>query len=276
MKRTITLIVGAALFMAACTNPGAATLAPSESTPAVSATTTSAPPTATATAAPPTPTTASSPTPDVGIGGPCDHPYFPLRVGSTWSYQASTGSWTTTVTGLTAGGANIHLDFGNLTLDEVITCNNGSIIIPFGSAAGFNLNGTGLATITVTGQSGVFLPPADQVAPGDTWTATYDLEGKVKTGSNESNFTAHVTQTFKAVDKESVTVAAGDFNDALKVSVDSNMQMKVTVAGTTVDTPIDFPQTTWFVPDVGWVKSTVDATTLGAAVTTELTAYHIP
>ena len=273
MKQMIALLTLVAILASGCSGGATPTSAPS-------AATSSPPPTApppTPTTPPPTPTVASSPTPDIGIGGPCDHPYYPLRVGSSWTYHGSTGDWTTTVQSVTAAGANIHMDFGNsLTTDQVISCSDGAIVVPFGAMSGVNLSGSSLATVKITGQSGKFLPPAGEMEPGATWTSQFDMAGEVNTGGTVNTFTAKVTQDFTSISRESVTVAAGTFADALKVNVGTAFDMSMSIGGSSISVPFSFEQTIWFAPGVGWVKSSADAANLGSDLGVELASYSIP
>jgi hypothetical protein len=126
--------------------------------------------------------------------------------------------------------------------------------------------GEGTAEIEVLDAQGTWMPPADQMAPGDTWTHSYTVrvsgEGAGSTSSN--------SQSFTAVAFESVEVGAGSF-EGLRVDATSTVSSAVPGVG---DFSIVSDITYWLVYGVGIVRS--DSTTQGTSSSTTLVSYSIP
>jgi hypothetical protein len=118
--------------------------------------------TATATLAPsPTPTATLPPAPVAESA--CDHPYLPLRLGATWFYEPTLGEGPNIVT-VTVNTVQGDTQSATAeTTEYAYQCD----------ANGLTYSGLRLPVGVITNLSGVFLPPADQLAPGYTWNYAY-------------------------------------------------------------------------------------------------------
>jgi hypothetical protein len=115
----------------------------------------------------PTPTASPSPTaspaPAPVAESACDHPYLPLRLGAAWLYAPTLGEGpdtiTVTVTSVQGDGQAATAD----TSEYAYQCDSQGLIYV----------GLRLPVGIITHLSGVFLPPADALAPGYVWTYAY-------------------------------------------------------------------------------------------------------
>ncbi len=265
---TLAAAVGTQTVASAGTPPPGSTSGP-ENTAAPAATSTPAPggstsPTAVATAA--------GTQGGTGTGGTgqtaCDHPYWPMRTGSTWTFSSDTGSMTWTVTGVTGdqNDANATMEFkvADVTGTYHWHCTPAGIVsYDFGnlstSAGGVAVN------FNVTNQSGVFLIPADQLTQGAQWDAAYSLVSSAQ-GVTVSD---DVAQHFTVAGTESVT-AAGETHDALRINTTTTINIK---AGG-VTTAANGTATYYLVRGIGPVQFTSQ---FGSAQsTTTLQSYSIP
>jgi hypothetical protein len=221
-------------------------------------------------------TEAPTMTPDHTTGA-CDNPYLPVIVGATWKYKL-TGPFPDTYThtvlsvgdnsfseqdvfskGITRQG-NWNCDHGNLTALNPPSGSSGTV-------ASKNIQ-VDLHTKSV---SGVSLPAT--INAGDTWTQALDLEGTETINGTASLASNNLTYDCKASGVESVTVAAGTF-DAMRVDCTTVAHVVVQMSNNPVDTTLNLTTTSWYVNDVGVVKSLTSG--LGIESTVELISYTIP
>lgn len=202
----------------------------------------------------------SSAAADAGTGQTaCDHPYFPMRVGSTWTYKASSAeaSFTSimTITSVT-GDAESAEAVMNMTVDDLVityhwTCTRTGGLQSFDYAMS-GLAGSAGASSDVSGE-GVFLPPADQLVSNATWTystngtMTMDAGGVSMSGSSSHTATNTVAGFVASADVGGVTY--GDIMTVL-----SEETTTVSFAG--VDTPALATRTTLeFAKGIGLISS---------------------
>lgn len=156
----------------------------------------------------PTPTLTPRPTPVPQSA--CDHPYFPLRLGASWTY-------TSTVRAGEGGAGEVR----TLTVTETVTAVQGdlqSATADVGefttyacSSNGIIIRRTPSAVGEITNLSGVYLPPAELLTVGYTWNYAYShgVPGFITT-------TVQLTQT--VMDAEPVVVN-GQTYAGLQISV---------------------------------------------------------
>jgi len=141
---------------------------------------------------------------------------------------------------------------------------------------GMTFTGTGSAT-------GVTIPAS--ISAGDSWSQTYKGTLDVQEYDGALDFT--VTINYSAAGEEEITVSAGTFN-ALKV--DSTIESGFILKTQGISMPLysyNATGTTWFVENIGQVKSTTQGTIEGTGQmagllseefsdTTELIEYSLP
>ena len=223
----------------------------------------------------------------------CNHPYFPAKTGTTWTYQDSEGAQNVmTVKGVE--GDNVTMEAkvvkaaadaeegkkkkkkkGDDTPTEVT-------IVGECTAEGVRMGMGGLqvkgAEVKMISHSGYSLAPAAKLTAGSTWTE------ESKSGMSTEGAPVQMTMSNKTVHKvvgiEKVKVAAGEF-DAVKIEGDMETQMTMEgpMAGMMPKQP---PQkgktTTWLAKGVGVVKTEVNMTDAKGKPllrTSELVSYSI-
>jgi hypothetical protein len=199
----------------------------------------------------PVPTTAtifeSSPTPT----SLCVNTYYPNRMGDNWDYSGTNsaiGSYTRsdTITNSGAESFTVETTLSNITYSVTYTCTSTGLTSsdPIQQYAGALLSGSNTPVkVSLTSNTGTSLPA--KIDPSDTWQQTADWYAT----SQELNLNGRFVFNYSAVGYESVTVPFGTFN-ALRV--DAIIRIEVSgfriLAGT-------YTTTSWFVPQVGIVKS---------------------
>jgi DUF3108-like len=216
-------------------------------------------------------------TPAASASGACTNALYPVAEGVTWNYQLS-GTVNDTIVrkinSVSGSGFEDQDTFGSgTTRTGKWNCDSGALTAldpTGGSSANVQVNSSS-GDFTTTAMSGVTLPAT--INAGDTWSQSTTLEGTVTMNGNQApaknEFTSHCTVN----GNESVSVPAGDFS-AMKVTCQTNMIITVTVAGTSIPTPINITSVSWYAPNVGMVKST--GTGQNFDTTTVLTSYTIP
>lgn len=176
----------------------------------------------------------ATPTPLGGVGATaCDHPYFPIRSGASWSYTSDTGGiiWSVnSVTGDTSS-ATAEMAFTVMEVSGVFNwlCDStGLVSYEFGGGVSFSGQGE-IATIEVIEASGVFLPPADVLVPGYTWQRAYTLQYEITVDGTTFPSTIAVSENFSVVGNEPVTFN-GETYPGLQIQSTSASTINVAVA----------------------------------------------
>ena len=205
-------------------------------------------------------------------GGTCDSPYFPVKQGATWVYRYTAGpplpDETRTITSVTPDSFVVHTVRQGKGADVTATCSaNGVAIVELTSLTGQ----PGQTTTKVTNVQGVSVPRAAVWAPGNSWSASYDVSIQLGAGAVARNAVATVKVTDTVADQESVQVIAGRYQ-AYKVNQTTHEALTLG-QGTPAGAPaaIDVPSTAWYAANVGMVKQTVNVAS--TAVTLELVSY---
>lgn len=224
-------------------------------------------------------TESSAPPADAGL---CSNTYFPIVEGATWTYQSTGGpvggyGFTDTVTSVRADGFTLTSQFDDLTRTQEWGCSSeGLVALQLGGTSAATLNSQEMqVNLDVSNVSGISFPAA--IEPGDTWQHALEFTGNMVVGGQEIDANGSAQSSFTAIGMESVTVPAGTF-EAMKVRVDSTINITGVFQGVSVPLTITSPYDYWFAPGVGWVKAsgTGDAAGETFTETIELQAYNIP
>jgi hypothetical protein len=210
------------------------------------------------------PATPSEPatTPVVGRGADgCDHPYAPFDAGLTvrylTTYGATESGFTYRVLSNEGGKLKIEYAFGTsttpLTVGASFVCDGGTIKADGYLDMGNSLAGQRIkmATESVEGE---FMPK--DLAVGTEWTTSYVVAISSDDPAMKDlvkDLRQKITVKNKVVADEIVTVRAGTFQ-ALKIESETELNF-VSVAAN-APSGVLIPATSWFVKDVGMVKST--------------------
>lgn len=233
---------------------------------------------ATETAAGPTPTLAAtptqtaSPTPTVAVSVACDHPYYPLRKGATWTTNNGPGQTIPAeVTDVVANGADATASVkqtnpsGSTFTFQVLCTAEG---LAYGDGHFVGVDGKE-GTRTRTGGSGVFLPAAATLADGlkFKWTTVgafdmpaYDSSGKY---TGRLSYTVELSQDCAVKGPMDVNLTTGAANG-----------FQVTCTGTNRSTQSDGKVFEYPSPiDLYYLKGIGPS---GVQAGTELVSFSIP
>jgi hypothetical protein len=203
----------------------------------------------------------------------CDHPYFPLRQGATWTYSADYGNYTWTVVEVSGdlqnATATMRLEMTELSIDYHWTCDTeGLVSYDYGSVSGGGLSEA--FSFEVTAEEGAWLLPADQLVPGATWVSAYTMQSSMPGAGQNLSIVTSVNDTYTVAGLDTTTTDAGTFDT---VQIDSSGHYESDVAGLQ-NISFDTANTVWFAYGVGMVRQ--QSTSSGEATTTTLVSYSIP
>ena len=218
------------------------------------------------------------------ISGPCGNPYYPVAEGISHTYKSSSGTITSTITSVNDSGFTVtHNIAGSTQMHEWECLPEGLVDLSNPIGDELKVMGDG---ITITGKgsaTGVTIPAS--ISAGDTWSQTYKGTLDVQEYDGGLDFT--VTINYSAVGEEEITVSAGTFK---AIKVNSTIESDFTLKTQGISMPLysyNATCTTWFVENVGPVKSNTQGTIEGTGQmsgllseefsdTTELIEYSLP
>lgn len=190
----------------------------------------------------------------------CDHPYYPLKLGTKTSYRTSAAGRVSTfqweVREATNDHAMLHYSFdGGMQMDSEMSCGDDGLLAKTYLDLSSAMAGGDVEAKTIS-SSGHFLPR--DLAVGTTWTSTYEVEAKNNNpqAAQLGMSTTHMNLTTKntAVSEEQVTVPAGTFS---AIKVESNNKMKMKLGPNLPDVDTEFTSYSYFVRGKGLVKSEI-------------------
>jgi hypothetical protein len=215
--------------------------------------------------------------PGGGAQTACDHPYLPLRNGATWTYSTESGPTTWTVSGVTgdteSATAELTADFGSGQITWHFQCDaNGISSFDFGAISSGELGQ--FAVMSVKSQSGVFLPPAELLVPGYSWSHSYDLEIQFNAGGQTMSGSQSRSEASSVTGAEAVAFG-GQTYDGLQISRRGTSDILIQIQG--VDAPpvtTSDTSTMILARGVGIVRTTSQSKDFTSQ--SDLRSYNIP
>ncbi len=217
-------------------------------------------------------------TPPTLGGSKCDHPYYPLRVGTKMSYASSAksalrSSYSWEVTEVSGDHAKLAYHFSpTLTTVSDVTCTDGSLRMDsYINTA--TASGNEQMTMKTLNASGQFLPRDLRV--GSEWTNSYEVEATntnpvaVRMGFGTTRMIT--TTTNKAIGEETVTVPAGTFT-AIKVEMVN--KTKTELGAGKSPSAFEITSYAYFVRGKGLVKT--ETVSNGVTMSTEAMNITVP
>jgi hypothetical protein len=185
--------------------------------------------------------------------GSCYNPFNPVMEGKVWKYSLVSGDVTSTLEisykDVTASSFTSVQKFPDISTEVQWMCGpDGLISSQFANMSIAQVPDLKFETVEV---NGVLVPTEDKWQVGYAWNTEYVINVSFTSGESafEGQGNMSVTNTISAV--EPVTVPSGTYNEAYKVNVSGNMLMNL--MGTESTIPLTY--TTWYVKNVGMVKS---------------------
>lgn len=209
----------------------------------------------------------------------CDKPFFPVRLGATWTYALSSGgSFTWTVTSVEGNLVNATASMESVyqgpegTIIEVINfeCSQeGIYFINF-----FFTNLPGFMTLESTNGGYGWYPSMENLAVGSTWVNESTVTAAM--GETEGiQITMNFVRNFTNLGVENVNITAGSFN-GMRISSETTVTTLMTgVEGVEVPGGNSYTESVWFGEGVGILQneSAIDGVT---SINMQLVSYTIP
>ncbi len=212
----------------------------------------------------------------------CANQYYPVREGATWTYQ-STGSladdyrFTDTITFVRDDGFTLTTEYEKFTRTQEWACTpEGLLALQLGGPVVAALQSQAIhLNLELKNVSGITFP--HEIVAGSTWQHNLEFQGDMDIAGEEGTASGTAQANFNTLGIENVSVPAGDF-EAMKIQVDTLVNLDVTYEGLTVPIAYTASYTYWFASDVGWVKANGGASISGQSFNEniELQTYNIP
>ncbi|MFN2189561.1 MAG: hypothetical protein ACK2T3_12430 [Candidatus Promineifilaceae bacterium] len=168
----------------------------------------------------------------------CDHPYFPMRTGSTWTFNNGTDIMTWEITDvqgdLDSATAMMVSTIGDIVIEYQWNCSADEGIVSFDFATlGLPDLGTD-ATMENAVLDGSFMPAAREMVPGYSWNLVFQgtLDFSQAVGDQSIDATVDLTsdQTFTVLSDDPVSVGDQTY-DGLQIQEDNTITMDMNVLG---------------------------------------------
>ena len=205
--------------------------------------------------------------------GACNNILYPLVKGQQMVYK-STGSEGETQMGMTV--SNVEGNFATIDMLNISTgivtqstaeCEAGAIknfpAVTMGTILGNMLKGG----LTMEYISGYIAPTEETFANNNwnlAWTSEYVMNGEITMEEEGETMTVAIDNSpmlmnWQTVSTgESVTVPAGTYTNAIKVTRDMTMDVKLDMGVMQLDSVLTLKSTHWFEPYIGMVKMDID------------------
>ena len=202
----------------------------------------------------------------------CDHPYFPLRQGASWTYGSEGLNYTWTVASVTgdqsSATASVAMGFEGGSLTFEWTCDaEGVLFYQFGSVNSEELGS--FASFEVTSHSGAPLISPDAFEAGASWNSAYTMTYDVGVEGFSTTFTMDVQESHSAGAPGSLSTGVGTF-DAIPVTTNSSSTTSSDFGSFTTSST----STCWFGYGVGLLRC--ESSGEGFSSTSELVSYTLP
>jgi hypothetical protein len=107
------------------------------------------------------------------------------------------------------------------------------------------------------------LPNPEAMILGTTWDSHYRLAGDLDFEGVSASTEVNVTITYEIGAVEALTVPAGSFSEAVRVDSVGNIEISIVLGTNSFNfANLDFSSSTWYVKDVGMIKTSDSASGL--------------
>jgi hypothetical protein len=219
----------------------------------------------------------------------CDHPYFPMRTGSTWTFEdranQTTITWTVTeVTGdrqTAEAKMNVSVIVPGqaeaIALNYAWQCNASEGLVSFDYVTLSNVD-TGQGELTLQMKqvegSGILIPPAEQLTPGTSWTLSISGEFTMEMGAGLSaDGVLNIAETDQVLNVDAISYQGQSYEGVL-IERDILTQIQVNVGGMNTDTDTTMRMLMSLARGIGPVLQ--QSETEFGATELELISYSIP
>jgi len=206
----------------------------------------------------------------------CEHPYMPMREGATWTYEDGLGGTAVMTITSMSGDADrteafvetiIESEGETIVFEFTWICTPEGVAMPLTGFFGATSAPEGAIS---TEYEGIVLPALDNPVIESTWPYSYTLSFSAVQEGVEIGIVHSRSEELSFGGFTSVSVPAGDFNDALQIL--GSYVGRVTVLLYALDYTGE--ETMWFVEGIGVVRN--DFSQNGEPSTLQLVDYDIP
>jgi len=211
----------------------------------------------------------------------CDHPYLPLRLGSTWTYDNDGEILNWEVIDVQGDQNNatavLRITSGDITVGTNWTCSAEEGLSSYNFADyGFGDLGADM-TIELISADGSFLLPADQLVPGATWDL--NMESTINFSQEAAGETLEVTGSMtNDQNNEVVGLDPVEFDgqtvDGIQVQQANLINLVLNVLGTSTEQDVSASNSYNLGKGIGIINQT-SVTDFGTS-TLQLISYNIP
>ena len=204
---------------------------------------------------------------DLDQNSACYHPYFPISDGAYWTYQESFGEdYQLRVTETGQDSFTVTQEMFNeeaIFTADWFCSESGILSASFSQLDLLNqaadVEGSPEMVFETLVWEGETLPAAALMVPGYAWSTNYQMNAELNIESFMQTFEAHVTVEHEIGAIEEVAVPAGVFPEAVRVDSRGIIEMILAMGETTMPfSGFEFTYSTWYVENVGMVKSSDD------------------
>ncbi len=226
----------------------------------------------------------------------CDHPYFPMRPGSSWVYFEPEESYYHHWDVLSVEGdeqnatavMTAHIgEFSELTEEAksqmifieynwVCSADEGIVSFDLATLEIPEIEGQEFEmTLTFVDGEGVMLPPADKMNVGDTWDMTLQMDFSMPE-LMDAEGTMTLYDFYMVLNHDTVEVLGNDF-EGLQYDREFDIEMEINLGGASTSMPtqfVDYQTVTTVAKGVGFVK--LDSKGDFGDTGLQLISYNIP
>jgi len=212
---------------------------------------------------------AENPFSPAGLGD-CYNPFNPVIEGKVWSYSIQSGNITNTQESsykdISSSSFTSVQKFPDITTEISWICSpDGLLSSEYASMSITQVQNMDFDTVEV---SGVIFPHEDRWQVGYSWDVVFNVKITITIDDTVFEGEGEISQTNTIASIESVSVPAGSYPEAYRVDIAGNFKMETLG----VESNIPTSYSTWYVKNVGMVKSSSDDP--GFSYITELISWE--
>lgn len=194
---------------------------------------------------------------DLGL---CDHPYWPLQPGTTWTYNSPATSYQERIEMFSANQVGLGTQYEDQDIQYNVVCLPEGL---GGSYLGDMRRITEFGDLHFDNPRGVFLPQPEVMEAADaSWTQEFDVGGTVNASQEEQIVVGKIARgqakaVYTAVGFEAIETPIGPQKSlrveqklSLELNIDFNIDDQIVPAVQT----INLSNVYWFAKDIGLVK----------------------
>jgi hypothetical protein len=200
----------------------------------------------------------------------CDHPYFPLRPGATWTYSGPVEfTWhVDSVSGnQQSATATVTMDFSDGSFTTEWQCSPNGIL--YSEMSGLMSAGLpGSIDLSMVSTSGVTLPSASILTSGGSWNSSYTMGVGIDVPGLSGSYGMQSSESHQAGTPQTLTTGLGTF-DVVPVTSSGTLSMSGLA-----DFDTEFTSTIWYAKGVGVVR--IESSSGGESALLDLQSYNVP